>query len=71
LVLLDSFDPGWTAYVDGARAEVLRADGVFRAVRLTAGKHDVRFEYVPRGLWLGAAISVVTAALLAAAWIRG
>jgi hypothetical protein len=71
LVLLDSFDPGWKAYVDGARAEVVRADGVFRAVRLSAGKHEVRFRYVPRGFVAGASISLVALGLLAVALIRG
>ncbi|HJQ99145.1 MAG TPA: YfhO family protein [Candidatus Polarisedimenticolaceae bacterium] len=70
LVLLDSFDRGWKAYVDGARAEVVRADGLFRAVRLPAGRHEVRFGFVPRGLVLGAGISLVTAALLALASLR-
>jgi len=70
LVLLDSFDGGWKAYVDGARAEVVRADGVFRAVRLPAGRHEVRFGFVPRGLFVGGAISLATLAVLGVALAR-
>jgi hypothetical protein len=70
LVLLDSDDPGWRVDVDGAKAEVLRADGVFRAVRLTAGKHEVRFRYVPRGWVPGTAISLAALALVAFALTR-
>jgi hypothetical protein len=70
LVLLDSFDPGWRVKVGGKEAELLRADGVFRAVRLDAGTHEVQFRYVPRGLVVGAAISLVSLALLAVAFSR-
>jgi hypothetical protein len=39
--------------------EVLRANGLFRAVRLDAGPHDVRFRYSPWPVQAGAALSVV------------
>src|SRR5206468_12783778 len=41
LVLLDSYYPGWQAYVDGKRVEILRANYVFRAVEVQAGNHHV------------------------------
>lgn len=66
LVLLDSFDPGWSATVDGEATEVLRADGAFRAVRLEAGDHTVRLRYAPRSLVAGAIVSAVSWLLLGA-----
>lgn len=39
--------PGWKAWVDGARAELLTANHVFRAVWVPAGEHEVRFSYEP------------------------
>ncbi len=39
------WDPGWSATIDGRRAPVLRADGVFRGVTVPAGHHLVRFSY--------------------------
>lgn len=39
------WDPGWSATVDGRRAEVFRADGIFRGVVVPAGTHTVRFAY--------------------------
>jgi hypothetical protein len=57
LVVLEAFEPGWVATVDAAPAEVLRANGLFRAVRLEAGRHRVRFAYRPRSVAYGAAIS--------------
>ena len=63
LVLADLFYPGWTAEVDGHPAEMLRADGVFRAVALPSGSHRVVFRYRPLSVWIGAALSA--AALVA------
>ncbi len=57
LVVLEAFEPGWVATVDAAPAPVLRANGLFRAVRLEAGRHSVRFAYRPRSVAYGAAIS--------------
>jgi len=62
LVLADLFYPGWTAEVDGRPAEILRADGVFRAVVLPPGSHRIVFRYRPLSLWIGGGLSA--AALL-------
>ncbi len=72
LVLLDSWEAGWRATVDGAAAEVLRADGAFRAVRVGAGTHRVEFAYAPRGLreGLGLGAAGVLGLLLAARRLR-
>ena len=69
LLLKDMHDPNWRAEVDGAPAPVLRADGIFRAVRLAPGEHDVRFVYVPTPLYAGIAVSVATALALAGLWL--
>jgi hypothetical protein len=57
LVLSDTYYPGWTADLDGKPVEILRADGVMRAVAVPTGTHTVRFRYAPRSLQLGAAVS--------------
>jgi hypothetical protein len=58
LVLRDSFDPSWRADVDGRPAPVLRADGLYRAVALPAGRHVIRFSYRPREFLAGLTLSV-------------
>jgi hypothetical protein len=64
VVLVDAFDPGWQARVDGDRVQPQRADFAFTAVPVPKGAHRVVLIYRPRGLWLGLATSA-TAALLA------
>lgn len=60
LVLSDVYYPGWRAAVDGAPAEVLRADYTFRAVSLPSGEHKVRMTFSPRTWHAGLAVSLVT-----------
>lgn len=71
LVLADLFYPGWTAEVDGRPSEILRADGVFRAVALTAGSHRVAFRYQPLSVKIGAALSAAALVAILALTRRG
>jgi hypothetical protein len=67
-VLLDTWAAGWSATVDGSPAAIVRAEGLARAVRVTAGRHTVEFRYATPGLRVGALISLLSlAALLAGA----
>lgn len=66
LVLTDIFYPGWKARVDGVEAEIKRANFLFRAVKLAAGRHKVVFSYEPLAMQvslflfaLGAAVSLL------------
>jgi hypothetical protein len=63
LLLTDTFYPGWEVSVDGERAEIVRADIAFRAVRLEPGDHQVVFHYRPASVRQGAWVSTVAALL--------
>ncbi len=71
LVVTEAFDEGWTAEVDGRAAEVLRANGLFRAVRLAAGSHQVSFRYRPWPVVAGAWASATGLVAAGALWLAG
>jgi len=45
LVLTDNYYRFWDAWVDGNKAEILRANGSFRAVPVPTGSKQVLFKY--------------------------
>ena len=68
LFLADSYYPGWRATVDGREEEIVRANFLFRAVRVPAGEHTVRFSFEPESFFLGSQISVFTVWSVALLW---
>ena len=49
---------------------LLRANHAFQAIEVPAGRHEVRLVYEDRLFYYGARISLLTAALWAALWLR-
>jgi uncharacterized membrane protein YfhO len=70
LVLVDGYDPGWEASVNGRRTAVLRANVAFRAVPVPEGRSDVVFRYAPPSVAAGVALSAATALACLALWWR-
>jgi hypothetical protein len=64
LILSDSWYPGWEATIDGEPVEILHANGLFRAVRIPQGEHEVIFTYRSRMLEIGGVISGATLLLV-------
>jgi hypothetical protein len=69
LVLTDLYYAGWQVQVDGAPQTLYKADYIFRAVQLLAGRHTVEFVFDPLSFKVGAAVSLCALALLAALWV--
>jgi len=57
VVLRETWDPGWTAMLDGERVAVQPKWGVFLSVELPAGRHELILKYDPSEVWLGLAVS--------------
>ena len=64
LVLADVWFPGWICSVNGQRTDVARADFLFRAVRVPAGKCEVVLTFEPASYQRGRELSVGAVVLL-------
>lgn len=66
------YSEGWHATIDGQRAEPMRANSMYLAIRVPAGEHAVGFYYVTPGLKQGLLLCGLGALGLAAllAWQR-
>jgi hypothetical protein len=69
LFLGDTYYPGWKANVDGQVAPVERADYLFRAVKLTAGSHHVRFWFDPLSWKIGVALTSLGLMGIVVGWL--
>jgi len=74
VVSIDAWAPGWRGFVDGRPAEILRANTLFRAVSVPAGRHVVEMLYRPWttvvGSWVSGAALVLLGTLGAAVRLR-
>lgn len=64
VVVVDAWDPGWRAAVDGRPAPLQRANLGFRAVPVPAGRHRVEMLFRPRGLAAGLWTSLASVVVL-------
>ena len=62
LILADTYDPGWRAFVDGRETHIYRANYVQRMIYLPAGAKQVRFIYEPQAVRVGLGVSLVALA---------
>lgn len=58
------YTAGWTAYVDGEKTEILKANLMYSGLALEAGKHTIELRYRTPGLRIGMMISVLGALVL-------
>lgn len=65
------YSEGWTAFVDGEKAEIIHANEAFMALRLTDGAHSIRLNYCTPFIKEGAVITLVSVLGLAAVAVIG
>lgn len=64
LILTELPYPGWEATIDGSPAASTTIDGIYRAVRIPAGSHEIVWNYRAVSLYWGAAVSMGALVLL-------
>lgn len=60
LMLTDTYYPGWEVFVDHIKSNLLVADGIYRAVEIPPGVHQVRFLYNPLSFKIGVLLSTLS-----------
>jgi hypothetical protein len=70
VVVVDTYDPGWRARVDGVAAPLLRANMAFQAVPVGPGRHHIELEYRPGSVTIGVitTLCALACALAVAVW---
>jgi hypothetical protein len=64
LVLTDIYFPGWACTIDGQPQRLYRANYLFRAVAVGAGRQTVTFTFLPVSYQRGRLITLASAALI-------
>jgi hypothetical protein len=63
--VLEAYDPGWRAEVDGRWAPVIPANGFAMAIPTAPGRHSIRLRYETPGRPAGGVLSLLCLGLLA------
>lgn len=61
LYLSIPFDRGWSAEVDGSKADIMVVDRGLMGINLTEGKHSIELSYTPPYLYAGSILSAIGA----------
>lgn len=64
VVFSEVYYPGWTATIDGQKAELGRVDYILRALNVKAGKHSVVLTFKPQSIKNTETIAYVSYAIL-------
>lgn len=64
LVFSEVYYPGWSATIDGQKAELVRADYILRALPVPTGKHTIVMEFRPTSLSITDMVSYISIGLI-------
>ena len=64
LFLTIPYSEGWHAWVDGKETEITPVNDALMSLKLDAGKHDIRIEYIPAGFKAGTYITCASVLMI-------
>lgn len=68
LFMSDTYYPGWKAFVNGKKTEIIRANYAFRSIILPPGDSIVEFKYEPNSFYYGLLISIASIISIGIIW---
>lgn len=60
LVFVDSYYPGWHAYIGGQEVDIFKANGLFKGIFVPKGNHIIEFKFIPKNYKIYLLISIIT-----------
>ena len=60
LVISQSFDPGWIAYVNGRKTPLLATDYILQGLKVHAGATRIELRYFPTSFIFGAGVTAIS-----------
>lgn len=63
LILSMPYEPGWKVTVDGREPQPQLFEGMLMSIPMTAGSHEIELTFIPRGFYMGIAVSLISLSL--------
>ena len=60
MVTAEIIAPGWEAYIDGKKADIIEVNTAFRGVIVPEGEHNVEYRYLPKTVIIGGVLGIVS-----------
>lgn len=55
---------GWNAYIDGKETKIYKANHGFRGIMVQQGKHQIKFEYLPKSFVITKYVSLILSSIV-------
>lgn len=58
------YSKGWKAFVDGKETPIVKVDYVLRAIKVSAGTHNIEFKFHPASFYNGQKLALISSILI-------